>query len=322
MAPVGEAGGMLGNLTVQSSVRSACELGAGRPEDVMTKSWLVAGCLMLATSLVGAQTGTQTGAPPAATAASDKADALSAAARKGDAAAVSKLLDEGVDANTKFRYGVTALSFAADHGNLEVVKVLLAHGADPNAKDTFYNATPLTWASSPAQKRKPEHAEIVRLLLKAGANGKEDALQAAVSARDAAMTKAILEVGGLKPEALSTALEDATRAKQTEIVSLLQAAGAKMPPQITLDEAQIAKYVGTYRAGNGGEIVITAAGGKLMLNASKIGGPPQPLGLTPRSETTFAAPDAPGLIVTFKIDDGKITALTVAGMTFTKAGSN
>ena len=61
---------------------------------------------------------------------SEKADALSDAARKGDAAAVKKLLDDGVDVNTKFRYDRTALSFAADRGHVEVVKVLLAHNAD------------------------------------------------------------------------------------------------------------------------------------------------------------------------------------------------
>ena len=51
---------------------------------------------------------------------SDKAEALAAAARKGDYAAVTKLLDEGVDVNSKFRYGATALSYAADHGNIEL----------------------------------------------------------------------------------------------------------------------------------------------------------------------------------------------------------
>src|SRR2546422_7966470 len=57
--------------------------------------------------------------------------------------------------------------------------------------DTFYRATPLTWAASPAMGRKPHHAEIVGLLLKHGAQGQGDALIAAVSAPDAAMTKII-----------------------------------------------------------------------------------------------------------------------------------
>ena len=58
-----------------------------------------------------------------------KAERLQDAARKGDAAAVKQLLDEGVDVNTKFRYNATALFYAADHGHVEVVKVLLDHGA-------------------------------------------------------------------------------------------------------------------------------------------------------------------------------------------------
>ena len=61
---------------------------------------------------------------------SDKADALSQAARKGDAAAVKKLLDEGVDVNTRFRYDRTALSFAADRGHVDVVRLLIDRGAD------------------------------------------------------------------------------------------------------------------------------------------------------------------------------------------------
>src|SRR5437867_4441587 len=110
--------------------------------------------------------------PPA----SDKTDALSDAVRKGDAAAVKKLLDEGVDVNTKFRYNRMALSFAADRGHVEVVKLLLERGVDINAKDTFYNATALTWAVNPAMERKPQHAEVVKLLLEHGAQGKDQAL--------------------------------------------------------------------------------------------------------------------------------------------------
>jgi ankyrin repeat protein len=131
---------------------------------------------------------------------SEKADVLSDAARKGDAAAVTQLLDEGVDVNTKFRYERTALSFAADRGHVEVVKVLLAHKADVTIKDTFYNATPLTWAVTPAMDRTPRHTEVVRLLL---------------------------EHGGYSQEALSAALQAATRAKLDDVVALLQKAGAK-----------------------------------------------------------------------------------------------
>ena len=130
----------------------------------------------------------------------DKADALSEAARKGDAAAVKKLLDEGVNVDTKFRYNRTALSFAADRGHADVVKLLLDRGADINAKDTFYNATALTWAVAPALERTPKHTEVVRVLL---------------------------AHGGIPAEALSDALKAATRAKLDDVVAILQKAGAK-----------------------------------------------------------------------------------------------
>jgi ankyrin repeat protein len=130
----------------------------------------------------------------------DKADAFAAAVRKGDVAVVTALLDQGVDVNTKFRYNATALSFASDRGHVEVVKLLLDRGADANAADTFYNATPLTWAVRPAMGRKPQHVEVVRLLL---------------------------AKGGIRADRLSDALEAATRPNQDEVVALLKAAGAK-----------------------------------------------------------------------------------------------
>src|SRR3954463_7253474 len=120
-------------------------------------------------------------APPAS-----KADQLQDAARKGDAAGGRELVDEGVDVNTKFRYGTTALFFACDHGHVDVVKVLLDKGADLTVKDSFYGFTPLMLSVSPAQKRRPEHTEIAKLLISKGAPGKEDALSGAVDQGDAA----------------------------------------------------------------------------------------------------------------------------------------
>ena len=156
--------------------------------------------------LIGAMLVLQSALPAAAQSSvpSDKADALAAAARKGDAAIVKKLLDEGVDVNTKYRYGATVLSYACDRGHVDVVKLLIERGADVHVKDTFYNATPLTWAVTPAMGRKPQHVEVVRLLL---------------------------AKGGYEAETLSNALEAAQRAEQPEMVALLEGAGAKAKPK-------------------------------------------------------------------------------------------
>ena len=261
-------------------------------------------------------------------AASDKVDALSEAARKGDLAAVTKLLDEGVDVNTKFRYGATALSYAADRGHLDVVRLLLDRGADVNVTDTFYNATPLTWAVSPAMGRKPQHPEVVRLLLQHGARGKDNALLAAVSAPDLATTNVILEVGGIAPNTLSDALEAATRGKHQDIVALLEQAGAKPHGEIKLGATELARYVGTYRSsGNMAQlsVVVTTADGRVIaaLGDERQTTPGQRLTLTARDPTTFGVVEQPGTTVTFRLEQDKATAVTISAMgnsiSFTRA---
>ena len=241
----------------------------------------------------------------------DKADALSAAARKGDVVAVKKLLDEGVAADTKFRYNRTALSFAADRGHADVVKLLLDRGADVNARDTFYNATALTWAVNPAMDRTPRHAEVVRLLLQHGAQGKENALIGAVSSGDAAMTKVVLDIGGLQAGTLSDALESATKGKHADIVSLLEKAGAKPRVEMKLDAAQLARYAGTYKDGPQIPVnaVVTIADGRLVVS---LGG--QKMTLIARDETTFGVAEQPGTTVTFKIAGDKATTITLTAM--------
>lgn len=249
----------------------------------------------------------------------DQAAALSAAARRGDAAAVRSLLDAGVDVNTKFRYGVTALSYACDRGHVEVVTLLLERGADPNTRDTFYNASPLTWASSPAQERTPGHAEVVRLLLAHGATGVDAALASAVGAADAPMVKVILDHGGIADPALTRALEAARSGGADEIVTMLEGAGAKPAPVVTLTAEQLARYPGTYRIEGGTDVlVVSLTDGHLLLDASGAGGPAA-LPLTPRSETQFAA-EGVGVDLVFELSDGKAAALRLGNGRYVRSG--
>jgi hypothetical protein len=238
-----------------------------------------------------------------------KAEQLQDAARKGDAATVKKLLDEGVDVNTKFRYNATALFYACDHGHLEVVKVLLDHGADMSVKDTFYGFTPLALAIGPAQKKKPEHIEIAKLLIQKGSPGKDQALSGAVQSGDAALTKLILDSGGLTPAMLTDALETAKAAAKPDMVTLLEAAGAKPYEDFKIDPAMLAKFPGTYKSTGGNEITIVAAGARITLGQA--GAPPaQRLTLVATGEKAFKA-IGPPITVTFQMEGDKVASFTL-----------
>src|SRR2546427_1671276 len=167
-------------------------------------------------------------------------EALFAAARKGDAAAVKDLLAKGVDVNAKAAYGATALSFACDKGHVEVVKVLLAHKADVNVKDTFYKATPLSWAISKG------HAPIVKLLVEVGAENVESALSYAARTSNAELVKIVLEKAKPKQNLLDAAL---AAAKDKETSALLTKAGAKAATATPskLDAEALKSYAGNYR---------------------------------------------------------------------------
>lgn len=238
-----------------------------------------------------------------------KAEQLQDAARKGDAATVKKLLDEGVDVNTKFRYNATALFYACDHGHLEVVKVLLDHGADMSIKDTFYGFTPLALATGPAQKKRPEHSEIAKLLIQKGAPGKDAALSSAIQSGDASLAKVILDSGGLAAGTLSDALETAKAASKPEMVTLLEQAGAKPYEDFKIDPALLAKFPGTYKAPTGNELSIVAAGARLTIGPPGLP-PAQRLTLVATGEKAFKGIGAP-ITIAFQVEGDKVASFTL-----------
>jgi ankyrin repeat protein len=238
-----------------------------------------------------------------------KAEQFQDAARKGDAAAVKKLLDEGVDVNTKFRYNATAIFYASDHGHVEVVKVLLDKGADLTVKDTYYGFTPLMLATSPAQKKRPEHTEIAKLLIAKGAPGKENALTGAVQSGDASLAKVILDSGGIPAVNLSESLEMAKASNKAEIVTMLETAGAKPFEDFKIDPALLAKFPGTYKNPAGNELTVVAAGARLTIGQAAAP-PAQRLTLVATGEKAFKAIGAP-VSLTFLVEGDKIVSLTL-----------
>jgi ankyrin repeat protein len=90
------------------------------------------------------------------------AGALFDAAKKGDLAAVEKLLAEGADVDERGRNAETPLMAAALAGKVAVAELLIARGADVMARNAG-GFTPLHAATYSGSK------EVVRLLLDNGA---------------------------------------------------------------------------------------------------------------------------------------------------------
>jgi len=257
------------------------------------------------TALLALLTALVIGQAPAPT----RAEQLQDAVRKGDAPAVTRLLDEGVDVNTKFRYNATALFYACDAGNLDIVKILLARGADMNIKDTFYGFTPLMLASSPPRKKTPAHNEIAKLLISKGAAGKEDAMLTAIDDGDVDIVKAVLDSGGVTPAKLTEALEAAKAAKKHEIAALLEKAGAKPAEVYKIDPALLAKYAGMYR-GPQGDIEVAVEDGNTGLTIGQKGAPAaQRAHIVAKDNTNFRGVNMGGMSFAFDVSGETVTGL-------------
>ncbi|MBC8030539.1 MAG: ankyrin repeat domain-containing protein [Pyrinomonadaceae bacterium] len=227
-------------------------------------------------------------------------DKLWEAARAGDAAAVTALLDKGADVNAKFRYGATALFKAAERGNVEVVKVLLARGADASVKDSFYGATAMTWALD------GKHVEVVRVLLEKDATGVDDVLMTGVRAGNTALVEVALARGTAKAEALSAALVATQGDKEkAAIAELLKKAGAVPPPEV--DTATLQSYVGKYRSEQPLEISVTFKDGKLFAAVAT----QAPLVLMALDKITFRPTAFDGLVITMNVEAGKVSGFTL-----------
>src|SRR5262249_52855122 len=110
--------------------------------------------------------------------ADDPGEALRAAARRGDLAAVRAALDAGTSVDAANAQGVTALAYAAEIGRLDIVRLLVERGASLQARDRFFGSSALQVAL--LYKR----YEVARFLLEKGATDADEALDAAVEEGD------------------------------------------------------------------------------------------------------------------------------------------
>ena len=225
-------------------------------------------------------------------------DQLYEAVRKGDVAAVTSLLDKGADVNAKFRYGATALFKAAERGNADIVKILLARGADPTVKDSFYGATAMTWALDGG------HVDVINALLEKTPSAVDEVLINGVTDEKPELVKLALAKGSAKKETLTRALYLSQEIKdKPEIGEMLKSAGAVMPPEI--NAATLQSYAGKYK-GDALEIVVNFVGGNLLALVGQ-----RTFRLMPLDDTTFRPPVADNVSVKFKVDQGKVTGITL-----------
>lgn len=222
---------------------------------------------------------------------------LTAAARKGDLAAVKALLDKGISPDAKWRYGTTALFPAADRGHIEIVKLLLERGANPNVRESFYGFTPFQGALGKS------HMEVVRLLFEKGAGRAEDVLYTGVARGNADLVKMALSRGAIAPETMTGALLRANRASRTEIAAILSGAGAT-PPSWKMDEPSLAAFAGSY--GEQNPIRLEVRDGTLI---GRGGG--QPFHMFALDDKTFKLEENNNLVVVFQLQDGKVTGLVL-----------
>lgn len=233
-----------------------------------------------------------------AAAADPKRDALWAAVRAGDVAAVRAAVEKGADVNARNEYGVTALWIATSKDKLDVIEFLVSKGADVNARDDIWYQTALSQAVGEG------HVEIVRFLVKSGAKDVDAAVLAAAAGGKSAVAEAVLDLAKVNQDTLDAALFLATNDKIKEV---LKKAGAKpLPPASEADRKQWTKLAGSYEADGGQKLTIALKEPGLVFNGRfvRATGPDR-----------FAPLGPPGTSYRVERKDGEVTRISVKRFT-------
>jgi outer membrane protein OmpA-like peptidoglycan-associated protein len=163
---------------------------------------------------------------------SDKEKAIGTAVANGDTAEVERLLDQGVNPDSKTDDGKTLLMLAAYLGHTDIAKLLIDKGADVNAEDQN-GKTALMYAVE------KNNVEVAKILLQNGAdpnsadNNGKTALMYAAEKGYVDFAKLLLENGAaLNATAKNgkTALQIARDNNQTAMVDLLSKWGKTATP--------------------------------------------------------------------------------------------
>jgi len=150
---------------------------------------------------------------------------------------------------------------------------------------------------------------VVALLLEKGASDAGDTLDAGIERDHMDVVKVVLASGKVSKEALSSALASAKSQGKTEAAGLLVKAGAVPLPTASsvLSADTMASYAGAYRNEAGLQVAISVDDGRLLVTMQ--GRPP--MELSPKENSLFALVGAGPVTVSFNLEEGHVTGITV-----------
>jgi hypothetical protein len=133
-------------------------------------------------------------------------------------------------------------------------------------------------------------------------------MQSAIAEEKPDIVKAVLELGGFKPEEMTEFLAAAERRKQTEIAELLKKAGAQPKPKIEykVEPEKLKFYEGRFK-GEQFEMVVRIKDGKLTCSIDQ----EFESALNPVSEHAFDVERIGGAVMAFKVEENKVTGLSL-----------
>jgi outer membrane protein assembly factor BamB len=262
--------------------------------------------VVIATLLAGCGHETRRDAAGATDAAAQAA-ALHDAARAGDVAEARRLVEEvGVPVDAGDRYDSTALLFAANRGHLEMVRYLIEAGADVDHRETFFNTSAFDYAVW------QEHDEVQELLIAAGADQREEALELAAQAERPELARVAVKAGPIQASTL-----ESLRARDdlpAEVRAALSEARSRPDPEPpSYDAEALTAFEGTFEThdasdGSGSEVTarVESTGSALSIRV----GDREPVEVTPSGERTFRSADGT-LVASFWGRLGSVESLTL-----------
>jgi len=198
---------------------------------------------------------------------SAQAAALHEAARAGDVDEARRLIEQvGTPVDAGDRYGSTALLIAADRGHVDLARYLLEAGADVNRRESFFNTSAFDYAVW------RERFEVLPVLLAAGADQREDAIDLALRLERPELVRAAVEAGPIYETTLARLQErDDLPPPVRELLEHARTRPEPAPP--VYDAEQLAQFEGsfeTWDADSGrntlARVEATAAGLRLVLD--------------------------------------------------------